>query len=112
MQTCASCGADQPAGAKFCNECGAPLAIACPVCAAPVPPGAKFCNECGADLRAAAPTARELPGGTTPVASRRITSVLFGDLVAFTPMSESRDQEDVRELLSRYFEECSRLVGR
>ena len=112
MQTCASCGADQPAGAKFCNECGAPLANACPVCAAPVPPGAKFCNECGADLRAAAPTAREIPGGTTPVASRRITSVLFGDLVGFTPLSESRDQEDVREILSRYFEECSRVVAR
>jgi class 3 adenylate cyclase len=48
----------------------------------------------------------------TPVASRRITSVLFGDLVGFTPLSESRDQEDVRELLSRYFEECSRIVAR
>jgi class 3 adenylate cyclase/tetratricopeptide (TPR) repeat protein len=46
------------------------------------------------------------------VASRRITSVLFGDLVGFTPLSESRDQEDVRELLSRYFDECSRIVAR
>ncbi len=48
----------------------------------------------------------------TPVASRRITSVLFGDLVGFTPLSESRDQEDVRELLGRYFEECSTIVAR
>ncbi len=49
---------------------------------------------------------------STPVASRRITSVLFGDLVGFTPLSESRDQEDVRELLGRYFEECSTIVAR
>jgi class 3 adenylate cyclase/predicted ATPase len=48
----------------------------------------------------------------TPVASRRITSVLFGDLVGFTSLSESRDQEDVRELLSRYFEECATIVAR
>ena len=31
---------------------------------------------------------------------------------AFTSLAESRDQEEVRELLSRYFEECSRIVAR
>ena len=31
-------------------------------------------------------------------------SVLFCDLVGFTPLSESRDPEEVRELLSEYFE--------
>ena len=49
---------------------------------------------------------------TQPVASRRVTSVLFGDLVSFTTLSESRDTEDVRELLSSYFEECRRIVDR
>jgi class 3 adenylate cyclase/tetratricopeptide (TPR) repeat protein len=39
-------------------------------------------------------------------------SVLFADLVGFTALSESRDAEDVRELLSRYFETCRRLVER
>ena len=38
-------------------------------------------------------------------------SVLFADLVGFTSLSESRDAEDVRELLSRYFETCRRLIG-
>ncbi len=38
--------------------------------------------------------------------------MLFGDLVGFTSLAESRDQEEVRELLSRYFEECSRIVAR
>ena len=37
------------------------------------------------------------------VAERRVTSVLFGDLVGFTTLSEARDAEEVRELLSAYF---------
>ena len=46
------------------------------------------------------------------VAERRLVSVLFADLVGFTALSESRDPEEVRELLSRYFETCRRLVER
>ena len=49
---------------------------------------------------------------TAPIAERRITSVLFADLVGFTPLSESRDPEEVRELLSRYFAECRTVIGR
>ena len=44
--------------------------------------------------------------------TRRVTSVLFGDLVGFTSVSETRDQEDVRELLSAYFEECRQIIAR
>jgi class 3 adenylate cyclase/tetratricopeptide (TPR) repeat protein len=47
-----------------------------------------------------------------PVASRRVTSILFGDLVGFTSLSEARDQEDVRELLSRYFDESRAMISR
>ena len=36
--------------------------------------------------------------------------VLFADLVGFTAASESRDAEDTRELLSRYFDTCRRLI--
>ena len=39
-------------------------------------------------------------------------SVLFADLVGFTALSETRDSEDVRELLSTYFETCRTLIGR
>ena len=46
------------------------------------------------------------------MSSRRVTSVLFGDLVGFTTLSESRDQEETRELLSRYFDECRQIIGR
>ena len=41
-----------------------------------------------------------------------MTSVLFGDLVGFTPLSESKDSEEVRELLSAYFQQCRVIVAR
>ncbi len=39
-------------------------------------------------------------------------SVLFCDLVGFTPLSEARDPEEVRELLSRYFEVARTVIVR
>jgi class 3 adenylate cyclase/predicted ATPase len=46
------------------------------------------------------------------VAERRVCSVLFCDVVGFTPLSEARDPEAVRELLSRYFEVARTVIGR
>jgi class 3 adenylate cyclase/predicted ATPase len=46
------------------------------------------------------------------VAERRVCSVLFCDLVGFTPLSESRDPESVRELLSEYFATARTVIGR
>ena len=34
---CAQCGAEGPAGMKFCGQCGAPLVSACPSCGADTP---------------------------------------------------------------------------
>ena len=45
-----------------------------------------------------------------PAAERRLVTVMFADLVGFTAASQSRDPEEVRELLGRYFEVCRRLV--
>jgi class 3 adenylate cyclase/tetratricopeptide (TPR) repeat protein len=45
-------------------------------------------------------------------AERRLVSVLFADLVGFTALSEKRDAEEVRELLTRYFDACRSVVGR
>ena len=47
-----------------------------------------------------------------PVAERRLVSVLFADLVGFTPFAEGRDAEDVRETLTRYFDLASDVIGR
>jgi len=76
---CPQCGAQQPDGAAFCDQCGAalgglapgqppvpsPAAVppqpsvagptVCPNCGAPVIPGEAFCNNCGAPLSAVAP---------------------------------------------------------
>jgi len=43
---------------------------------------------------------------------RRLVSVLFADLVGFTTISERRDAEDVRELLSRYFDAARDAIER
>jgi class 3 adenylate cyclase len=41
-----------------------------------------------------------------------VCSVLLADLVGFTALSQSRDPEDVRELLSRYFATARTVVQR
>ena len=46
------------------------------------------------------------------MAERRVCSVLFCDVVGFTPLSEARDPEAVRELLSRYFETARTVISR
>jgi class 3 adenylate cyclase/predicted ATPase len=51
------------------------------------------------------------PGGES-VAERRVCSVLFCDIVGFTPLSEARDPEAVRELLSEYFGVARTVIGR
>ena len=105
---CPSCESDNRPGARFCRACGGALSLACPNCSAAVSADQRFCDECGHNLAAAPEPARE-PERT---AERRLVSVLFADLVGFTALSESRDAEEVRELLSRYFETCRRLVER
>lgn len=49
---CPKCGHENPQGAKFCLECGEPMAVIarCPNCGKELVPGAKFCLECGTKL--------------------------------------------------------------
>ena len=46
------------------------------------------------------------------MAERRVCSVLFCDVVGFTSLSESRDPEAVRELLSEYFRVARTVIER
>ena len=105
--TCGSCGTENKPGRKFCSSCGATLALGCPSCGAANEPGDAFCGECGSPLDAGAPSA---PPAEATVAERKLVSVLFADLVGFTASSEERDAEDTRDLLSRYFDTCRRLI--
>ncbi len=79
----------------------------CASCGAANDPGMRFCTQCGSALESE--TAAAAPQAAT--AERRLVSVLFADLVGFTAASESRDPEETRELLSRYFDTCRRLIG-
>jgi class 3 adenylate cyclase/tetratricopeptide (TPR) repeat protein len=108
---CSSCGADNREGARFCGECGSPLAAACPTCGAPNPPDKRFCDQCGSELVGAQATPSS-PARTAPTSERRLVSVLFADLVGFTALSEERDAEEVRELLSRYFDAGRQVIDR
>lgn len=96
-------------GYRFCGSRGAAVG-GCPSCGEPLTPGERFCHACGHQAGqpatmsgTAVPSAGAAPDGE-PVAERRVVSVLFCDMVGFTPLSEVRDPEAVRELSSRYFD--------
>jgi predicted ATPase/class 3 adenylate cyclase len=78
----------------------------CPACGAPNEPDDRFCGECGAALEG------ESPARPAAEAERRLVSVLFGDLVGFTPLSEDQDPEAVRDLLSCYFDTARQVIDR
>jgi len=131
---CSNCGTANDAGRKFCIECATPLAAICPSCGSSNPPAAKFCGECATPLgtrpvapRAAPagmpapaapraptpyPAAGPVPGTAPQGAERRLVSVLFADLVGFTPFAEERDAEDVRDTLTRYFDIATDVITR
>ncbi|MBI3798354.1 MAG: AAA family ATPase [Deltaproteobacteria bacterium] len=47
---CPNCASENREGAKFCDECAAPLPLYCSACGSENRPGAKFCNECATPL--------------------------------------------------------------
>ena len=114
MTHCSSCGTENPDGKKFCVECGTPLTLSCVSCGGALVGNEKFCGECGTPLSSAsAPSAPTLsPTREALAGERRLVSVLFADLVGFTPLSESRDAEEVRDLLSGYFEQARTVIER
>jgi len=121
---CSNCATENAPGRKFCASCGTRLAVVCANCGAANAPGDRFCGECGSALGEEAAAAGAGTGATElaatgpaaqaagPVAERRIVSILFADLVGFTPFSEARDAEEVRDVLSRYFETARQVIGR
>src|SRR5262249_40916484 len=105
---CPTCGNENRPGRKFCAQCGAALAFACPSCGATNEPGERFCGDCGTALAEVGPA----HSVASPAAERRLVTVLFADLVGFTARSEDQDPEEVRDLLSRYFDEARRVIER
>ena len=116
---CSDCETENPAGTRFCKECGVRLERACPACGIALLSDAKFCSECGSPTSTGLTSApaRIPPDNGAPVVSgavaeRRLVSVLFADLVGFTPFAEERDAEDVRDTLTRYFEIATNVIAR
>ena len=103
---CASCGTENPAGARFCMNCGNALERRCPNCGTPAPPEARFCMNCGATLDGPAtpatpPSASRPATAAIPPEERRQVTVLFADLSGYTAFAERMDPEDVKSLVDR-----------
>jgi class 3 adenylate cyclase/tetratricopeptide (TPR) repeat protein len=139
---CGQCGASLGAADRFCGTCGAPLGACpscseqvvagdrfCRACGFELSGGPTRNDPTGNNPAGNNPAgnnpARNNPAigrnaaagmasapDREPVAERRVCSVLFCDLVGFTTLSESRDPEAVRELLSRYFAVARTVIGR
>jgi class 3 adenylate cyclase/tetratricopeptide (TPR) repeat protein len=111
---CRVCGTPNPEGVAFCINCGSPFAEACAVCGAARIGNARFCGNCGNRFPdAAAPEDASATASTDgDRTERRLISVLFADLVGFTPYTEARDSEDVRDTLDRYFDVARTVVAR
>jgi hypothetical protein len=122
---CPKCHFENVADAKFCNECGNKLDLACRQCGKTNPPGSKFCNGCGHPL--SLPGTSEMPEAAAnqvlkasqkpepPVLTegeRRLATVVFSDLSGYTSMNERFDPEEVEAIMSRIKKEAVKIVER
>ncbi len=113
---CPRCQQENPAGQKFCGECGAPLEARCSACGTANPPGQKFCGECGARM-AEAPSPPEPPAPSPESyipkhlaarirsaqraleGERKQVTVLFADLRGSTELIQDLDPEEAKALI-------------
>jgi class 3 adenylate cyclase/tetratricopeptide (TPR) repeat protein len=127
---CLRCQHENEAGAKFCEECAAPLARACVACGRPLSATAKFCPECAHPTALSAvpsPAGRfASPQSYTPkhLAERILTSkaalegerkqvtVLFADMKGSMGLLADRDPEEARKLLDPVLELMMEAVHR
>jgi predicted ATPase/class 3 adenylate cyclase len=101
---CPQCGRAIADHDRFCGGCGASLADACRGCGQPLAAGVAFCTSCGA------PRTEATQAGVATEDRRRV-SVLFIDLVGFTPYAERADPEVVRRLQHSFYAIARRVVA-
>src|SRR5277367_4863236 len=103
---CTTCGIDNAAGSRFCNQCATPLSRTCPKCAHPNAPDAKFCADCAAPLTSevsksiaripSTPSVRVAPEIPSPEAlegERKTVTALFADIKGSTELEQDLDPE-------------------
>jgi hypothetical protein len=116
---CTSCGAENLAGLKFCEQCAAPFRKRCTRCGFENSPAARFCGECAGALTgniqagsAKAPAARpispeirvtsEQPDPAAIIEGERKTvTALFADIKGSTELMEDLDPEEARAIIQR-----------
>jgi hypothetical protein len=117
---CPRCHARNPDGARFCEDCGARLDLACPSCGQPVGIRKKFCRSCGTVLAVLA-TSVNSPQSYTPQhlvekilgsrgaldGERKLVTVLFADPKGSMELLADRDPEEARKLLDPVLERMS-----
>ena len=90
---CPQCQQDNPAGARFCNGCGARMELACPACNHVNAPGSRSCNGCGTKLGD-----QVVPGVEARFASREVYTpkhLAEGILTSKTALEGERKQVTV-----------------
>ena len=111
---CAKCGAENPVGLKFCNECGAPFSRRCAKCGFENAPTAKFCGECAAPLNVFEGSSRSLAAAVSIPAirvaaeradassiegERKTVTALFADIKGSTELEQNLDPEEARAIV-------------
>ena len=125
---CPRCQQENPLQAKFCLECGTPLALKCTACGTELPAAAKFCPGCAHPVVGPTPVRPRFnsPEVYTPkhLAEKILTSksvlegerkqvtVLFADMKGSMELLADRDPEDARKLLDPIIEHMMEAVHR
>ena len=126
---CPRCQHENRPGAKYCEECAAPLARACVNCGAQLSATARFCSECAHPAGPVATPAQQrfgTPDAYTPkhLAEKILTSksalegerkqvtVLFADLKGSMELLADRDPEEARKILDPVLERMMEAVHR
>ncbi|WBB54247.1 adenylate/guanylate cyclase domain-containing protein [Verrucosispora sp. WMMD573] len=102
---CDRCGRTAAEGDRFCGGCGAELGAVCPHCLRPLARDVAFCTSCGSPR-----AGTDRPAAINQEDRRRV-SVLFVDLIDFTPYVERADPELVRGMQTGFFSAARRVVG-
>jgi len=124
--TCPWCQHENPAGARFCGQCAAPLTTICSACGANNLLENRFCDQCGAPQERASAPRFGSPQAYTPkhLAERILTSrsalegerkqvtVLFADLKGSMELLAADDPEEARQILDPVLELMMEAVHR